>query len=376
MKERRLALGLFAMALSLALIGAAWADPPDHSDRSRETGQYTGSTIYGCVRPDSGTVRLLANDNDQDHDDRCNPNELPVSWNVVGPTGPTGPQGATGPQGPVGAIGPQGLQGPVGAQGIQGPAGPAGASGPQGPQGVAGPIGPQGPTGPAGPSGPAGPQGVAGLQGNPGTTGPTGPPGPTFLQLTGNQQNYTASGTFTVPSGVNNVLVTLWGGGGGGGDADGAGISGGYAGGGGGGGAYVRAIVQVTPGQSYSVVVGNAGQTNCGEQPGASGGASSFAGVSANGGGGGGVACAQGVGCGTAGGGGGGAGATQGGAVFSFPGQPGQTGSPTTGGAGGASGSEVLFGAANPVWGTGAQGNNNCGSYSTPAQPGYVEIQW
>jgi hypothetical protein len=70
---------------------------------------------------------------------------------LIGPTGPSGPQGttgATGPQGPQGNTGAEGPQGPQGNVGAQGP------SGPSGPQGTTGASGPQGPSGASGPSGP------------------------------------------------------------------------------------------------------------------------------------------------------------------------------------------------------------------------------
>jgi len=67
---------------------------------------------------------------------------------------------------------------------------------------------------------------------------------------------YWASGTWVAPSGVNRVLVEVWGGGAGGGGqnltSDGAG--------GGGGGAYSRKEnIAVTPGNSYTVNVGSGG---------------------------------------------------------------------------------------------------------------------
>jgi hypothetical protein len=59
---------------------------------------------------------------------------------------------------------------------------------------------------------------------------------------------------FSVPDGVNFILVELWGAGGGGGHASlGAGA------GGGGGGAYRRAAVPVTPGQLLHLSVGGGG---------------------------------------------------------------------------------------------------------------------
>ena len=78
---------------------------------------------------------------------------------VVGPEGPTGPQGAAGPQGPDGSQGIQGPQGLTGAQGTQGQVGPTGATGLQGIQGPIGATGGQGPQGVQGPTGPQGPQG-------------------------------------------------------------------------------------------------------------------------------------------------------------------------------------------------------------------------
>lgn len=64
--------------------------------------------------------------------------------------------------------------------------------------------------------------------------------------------------TFTVPSGVTELLVQAWGGGGAGGDG------GDYAeppvgGGGGGGGGFAESLVSVTPGQNITVVVGGGG---------------------------------------------------------------------------------------------------------------------
>ena len=66
---------------------------------------------------------------------------------IVGPTGPTGPQGDIGPTGPQGDIGPTGPQGDIG------PTGPQGDIGPTGPQGDIGPTGPQGDIGPTGADG-------------------------------------------------------------------------------------------------------------------------------------------------------------------------------------------------------------------------------
>jgi hypothetical protein len=148
-------------------------------------------------------------------------------------------------------------QGPAGTQGPQGIQGPAGPVGPQGVPGIVGPQGPQGPVGPAGSgNGPSG--GFSGIQ------------------------EFTTSGTFTVPLNVTHILFEAWGagggGGGGGGDVEalncnlifdppnppivqcgplqscpaGAGAAGGS-------GAYVRSVVAVTPGAIYRVNVGRPG---------------------------------------------------------------------------------------------------------------------
>src|SRR5262249_49930048 len=63
---------------------------------------------------------------------------------------------------------------------------------------------------------------------------------------------YTSSGTFTAPAGVTSVTVDMWGGGGGGCSGDGCetGAS---------GGAYVHATASVTPGNGYSVTIGQGG---------------------------------------------------------------------------------------------------------------------
>ena len=96
-----------------------------------------------------------------------------------------------------------------------------------------------------------------------------------------NEQAFTASGTWTVPTGVASAQVILVGagGGGGGGSRD-------VAGGGGGAGAVVVKNVTVTPGTTYQITVGAGGQGGQGAQvsatdvantlPGSNGGASTF----------------------------------------------------------------------------------------------------
>ena len=86
-----------------------------------------------------------------------------------------------------------------------------------------------------------------------------------------NLQVFTSSGTFTIPSGITKVKVTVVGGGGGGGGSDGN-INGS---GGGGGGAAIEIISGLTPGGTVSVTVG-AGGTGVSNGAGNTGGTSSF----------------------------------------------------------------------------------------------------
>ena len=82
-------------------------------------------------------------------------------FDLMGATGPQGPQGDQGPQGFQGDQGPQGPQGDQGPQGFQGDQGPQGTQGFQGDQGPTGSQGPQGDQGPTGSQGPQGPQGAS-----------------------------------------------------------------------------------------------------------------------------------------------------------------------------------------------------------------------
>lgn len=98
-------------------------------------------------------------------------------------------------------------------------------------------------------------------------------------------QTFTASGTWTCPSGVREIVrAFLVGGGGGGGHGDDSSDSKPWYGGGGGAGGYTTTVTNraVTPGQAYVVVVGAGGTGNIID---GTGGASSIAGIaSANGG--------------------------------------------------------------------------------------------
>lgn len=127
---------------------------------------------------------------------------------VVGPQGPTGPQGEIGlqgdlgPRGQTGEMGPMGPQGEIGKEGPQGPQGFRGAEGPQGPQGFQGPAGAVGPVGQRGEIGPIGPQGAQGIRGETGPIGPKGEIGATGtvapadqLKLNSIQMGATANST-------------------------------------------------------------------------------------------------------------------------------------------------------------------------------------
>jgi len=151
--------------------------------------------VSGGIYAGSGTLEVLS------PGQTCPSGEQTVTWNAVGPAGPAGP---TGPAGPKGLTGPVGATGPTGATG---PAGPAGA------------------TGPAGPAGPG-------------------------------ESVFTAPGisVYTVPSGVSEIEVRLWGAGGGGG-ASSDGVDGGQ----GGSGGYTEMLLGVTPGETCTVGVGVGG---------------------------------------------------------------------------------------------------------------------
>jgi type VI protein secretion system component Hcp len=90
-----------------------------------------GDEIRGCYSTngngnDLGRLRIA---------DTCGKNELPITWNRMGPQGPQGPIGPIGPQGPQGPQGERGLQGEQGLQGEKGEKGDKGEPGAQGPPG-------------------------------------------------------------------------------------------------------------------------------------------------------------------------------------------------------------------------------------------------
>jgi hypothetical protein len=79
-------------------------------------------------------------------------------------------------------------------------------------------------------------------------------PAPAYVGI--RSQRFTSSGTFTVPTGITSVKVTVTGGGGGGASGGGVGID---ARGGGGGGTAVGYLTGLTPGGSVSFTIGGGG---------------------------------------------------------------------------------------------------------------------
>jgi len=179
---------------------------------------------------DTRTVTIISGNND------LSVTLLPIL--TTGQQGPKGDTGAQGPKGDTGPQGPQGLKGDNGSQGPQGPQGSQGAKGDAGPQGPAGANGADGSTGATGPQGPKGDQ------------GPTGPPGLSAGSGINGMRDFTASGSFTVPAGINRIRVELWGAGGNYAHGIGTGSSSP------GSGAYSATILNVTPGDTYQLNVG------------------------------------------------------------------------------------------------------------------------
>jgi hypothetical protein len=134
-------------------------------------------------------------------------------------------------------------------------------------------------------------------------------------------QKFLTNGSYVASAGVTKVKYRIWAGAGGAGGA--ANTNG--AGGGGGGGGYSEGIAAVTPGNSYSVIVGSGGSGGSGGANGTNGGPSSFASFASTTGGGGG-------GFGNAFGGVGGSGGTATGGTINFPGGVGGPGGELSGG--------------------------------------------
>ena len=142
MKRTILALG--AIALTLAVVGGAWAGKRYiiTSAHQVKPGVLTGANLK------NHSVGLRQLDKTVQNDMR--------SGGPQGSAGPAGPKGDTGAQGPKGDTGAQGPKGDTGAQGPKGDTGAQGPKGDTGATGAQGPIGPQGPQGDPGPRGPYG----------------------------------------------------------------------------------------------------------------------------------------------------------------------------------------------------------------------------
>ena len=150
-------------------------------------------------------------------------------------------------KGATGARGLSGLPGANGTNGTNGGIGATGATGAQGPAGTNGTNGGIGATGLAGVPGPAGTNGTNGVTGVTGASGPAGP----------GEQVFSASGSYsyTVPTGVSEIQVEIWGAGGGGGASGNTGTDGG----GGGAGGLVTVLIPVTSATSCTGSVGAGG---------------------------------------------------------------------------------------------------------------------
>jgi len=160
---------------------------------------------------------------------------------------------------------------------------------------------------------------------------------PALSEINGAAYSDVGTYTFIVPSCASYICVEVWGGGGGGGGGHG---TSGYGGGGGGGGGYGKGCFSVTPGDSYTVIVGSGGAGGSPGNPGGNGSAGGTSSVgsliSATGGNGGG-------GGGTSAGGSGGTGGTSTGGIVNISGGMGENGgiggNTRYGGKGGNSGS-------------------------------------
>ena len=98
-------------------------------------GTYTA--VYGAIR--AGVYNIYIPNNQYVKSYLTQPIESRfIPTGTMGPTGPTGADGAVGPTGPTGADGAVGPTGPTGADGNVGATGPTGADGAVGPTGPAG----------------------------------------------------------------------------------------------------------------------------------------------------------------------------------------------------------------------------------------------
>lgn len=172
---------------------------------------------------------------------------------------------------------------------------------------------------------------------------------PLWANLTKTIEIFTTSGTWTCPTGINAVEISLVGAGGGGGGSNGAGT----ASGGGGSGAYlIGNMIKVVPTTTYTVTIGALGAGGVGDNDGTTGGLTSM--VTAEGT----VSCAGGVGGvkASAGGTGGGGGASSGGTYAASTSTAGARFITTAGASGGTRGGGNSGGGASGPFGKGATG--------------------
>jgi Collagen triple helix repeat (20 copies) len=149
------ALIVASLALIVAAGGVAYAHEPEFTP-------IHPNEIAACLAMPSRALYVPPSGGE------CRTGDMPISWNIRGRRGSSGPAGAIGRTGPAG---PAGAQGPAGATGAQGLTGETGLTGPIGPQGPKGETGAQGPRGADGEQGPQGETGPRGPQGEPGISG-------------------------------------------------------------------------------------------------------------------------------------------------------------------------------------------------------------
>jgi hypothetical protein len=199
-----------------------------------------------------------------------------------------------------------------------------------------------------------------------GTTWTSAAPASSYVG--GRGQTFTSNGTFTIPTGITAVKITVVGGGGGGAGASRISLGcctnvNGGGGGGGGGGSAISFLTGLTPGNTLSVTIGGAGSAgSSGPGNGGSGGNSTVASgtqsittITANGGSGGSTPAG-----GSAGSGAGGAGGGSSSGTINMTGQGGITGTNASGGAGGSS---IFGGGGRGVGMTGANAGVAGGAY-------------
>jgi len=203
----------------------------------------------------------------------------------------------------------------------------------------------------------------------------------TFSTLYANRQLFTSTGTFTAPTGVTKIFITMCGGGGGGGRDDGT-----SGGGGGGAGAWIiRTAFTVVAGNNYTVTVGTGGAgATAPSTSGAAGGNTSFTDANSIT-----VTCNGGSGGGIGGGGNGGAALGAYNASEATAGTPvttvgGNGGTAPSGGRGGGGGNPFGTGgtggsgsgAGQNGIGFGAGGSGGCGAAAGNGANGFALIEW